>query len=163
MAFFPPEVSETDGGHGRITTRSISRYTIENPEYYEFPHLCQVLRIRRDVEKIRKGRVVKKDSETVFVVTSLAPQRADALELLHIVRWHWLIENQNHWVRDVVFGEDQCRVRTKNSPENLAILRTLALNLIRMTGRSDITRFTREGRANPATIIRMVTSRYHYG
>jgi predicted transposase YbfD/YdcC len=52
-------------------------------------------------------------------------------ELLRIVRSHWSIENKMHWVLDVVFDEDASRSRKDNAPENLAILRRLALNIVR--------------------------------
>src|SRR5205823_3939512 len=51
--------------------------------------------------------------------------------LLHITRSHWAIENQLHWVLDVHFAEDRNRARKDNAPENLAILRRLALNILR--------------------------------
>lgn len=51
--------------------------------------------------------------------------------LLHITRSHWGIENQLHWVLDVNFAEDASRARKENAPENLAILRRLALNILR--------------------------------
>ena len=54
-----------------------------------------------------------------------------AKRLLATVRSHWGIENRLHWVLDVVFDEDANRSRKDNAPENLAILRQLALNLIR--------------------------------
>lgn len=47
------------------------------------------------------------------------------------VRAHWGIENQLHWVLDVAFHEDDCRIRKQNAPENLALIRHLALNLLR--------------------------------
>ena len=52
-------------------------------------------------------------------------------KLLHIVRTHWTIENQLHWVLDVVFDEDGARNRKDNGPQNIALLRKLALNLLR--------------------------------
>ena len=55
------------------------------------------------------------------------PVTADAL--LATVRSHWCIENQLHWVMDVVFDEDRSRARTDNAPLNLAVLRRIALNL----------------------------------
>jgi len=51
-------------------------------------------------------------------------------ELLRIVRSHWGIENKMHWVLDVVLDEDASRSRKDNAPENLAILRKLALNIL---------------------------------
>ena len=54
-----------------------------------------------------------------------------AKRLLQIVRSHWGIENRLHWVLDVVFDEDGGRTRKGNGPENLAILRRFAVNLIR--------------------------------
>jgi predicted transposase YbfD/YdcC len=54
-----------------------------------------------------------------------------AKRLLQIVRSHWGIENRLHWVLDVVFDEDGNRTRKDHGPENLAILRTFAINIIR--------------------------------
>lgn len=51
--------------------------------------------------------------------------------VLEITRAHWSIENRLHWVLDVVFDEDRARNRKDNGPENLAILRKLALNILR--------------------------------
>lgn len=48
-----------------------------------------------------------------------------------MVRGHWGIENQLHWSLDVVFGEDQARMRIGNAAENFSILRRIALNLFR--------------------------------
>ncbi|MGF1488698.1 MAG: ISAs1 family transposase, partial [Prochloraceae cyanobacterium] len=47
------------------------------------------------------------------------------------IRKHWCVENQLHWVLDVSFNEDDCRIRKDNSPENLAIIRHIALNLLK--------------------------------
>ena len=51
--------------------------------------------------------------------------------LLAITRSHWGIENQLHWVLDMVFDEDRARNRKDHGPENIAVLRKLALNLLR--------------------------------
>ncbi|SDY20471.1 Transposase DDE domain-containing protein [Allochromatium warmingii] len=50
------------------------------------------------------------------------------------VRQHWSIENQQHWILDVQFGEDACRTRRDHSPQNLALLRRMALNLLQHNG-----------------------------
>jgi predicted transposase YbfD/YdcC len=54
-----------------------------------------------------------------------------AKRILEVTRSHWSIENQLHWILDVIFDEDGCRARKDNAPENLAILRGLALNIAR--------------------------------
>jgi predicted transposase YbfD/YdcC len=56
---------------------------------------------------------------------------ADINRFAKAVRGHWSIENQLHWVLDVVFGEDQSRARTEQAAENLAAMRRLAVNLLR--------------------------------
>ena len=50
------------------------------------------------------------------------------------MRGHWRIENQQHWVLDIQFGEDACRTRKDHSAENLALLRGMALNVSRHNG-----------------------------
>jgi predicted transposase YbfD/YdcC len=62
-----------------------------------------------------------------FLLSTYMP----AKRLLQAVRSHWGIENRMHWLLDVVFHEDASRVRKDHGPENLAVLRRLALNLIR--------------------------------
>ena len=52
-------------------------------------------------------------------------------KLLRVTRSHWSIENQLHWVLDVHFSEDRNRARKDHAPENLALLRKLALNILR--------------------------------
>lgn len=60
-----------------------------------------------------------------FYLTSLA---SDARKLGQVIRLHWGVENGLHWTLDVTFNEDACRVRTEHAPQNLALLRRIALN-----------------------------------
>src|SRR3954471_22712950 len=64
-------------------------------------------------------------------------------------RGHWSIQNGLHWVRDVVFAEDSSQVRTAHGPINLAALRTLAINALRLTGHTNIAAGLRQHARTP--------------
>ena len=64
-----------------------------------------------------------------FYISSLP---ADAARLNRAVRLHWRVENSLHWCMDVAFGDDQMRARTGHAAHNLAVIRHIALNLIRL-------------------------------
>jgi predicted transposase YbfD/YdcC len=78
-----------------------------------------------------RRRLRGKSAEKPAVRYYLLSKYISAKRLLATVRSHWGIENRLHWVLDVVFDEDANRSRKDNAPENLAILRRLALNIIR--------------------------------
>lgn len=99
--------------------------------YIDFPHVEQVFCLKRDVEKLPSG---KKSTETVYGVTSLSFEKADPSRLLEIIRGQWSIENRLHWVRDVTFDEDRCRIRTGYGAQNMACIRNLAISILRMAG-----------------------------
>lgn len=69
----------------------------------------------------------KTTREVQFYLSSLP---CNAVEIGRAIRVHWGIETQLHWVLDVTFGEDAARIRTKNSPENFALLRRMAQSLL---------------------------------
>ena len=79
---------------------------------------------------VKRERRLKGESshETAFFIASLA---APARRLLDCTRCHWSIENCLHWVLDVAFHEDASRVRKDYAPQNLALMRHLALNLLK--------------------------------
>lgn len=72
--------------------------------------------------------------ERALIITSEPAEQASPAQVLACVRGHWSIENRSHWVRDVTFDEDRSRVRTKQGPRMMAILRNLAIGLIRLLG-----------------------------
>ena len=113
-------------GHGRIETRKIA-VSREVVPYLAWPGLAQVARIERRREIARKA-----STEIVYLITSLPPETASPQRLLRLARDHWGIENRLHYVRDVAFAEDRCRVRAGARP--LASLRNLAITLIRRAG-----------------------------
>ena len=102
-------------------------------EYLDWPGLGQVCCVERT--RRHKGR---ETVERAYAITSLPPERAAAARLLGIWRGHWGIENRLHWVRDVVFGEDQSQVRTGSAPQLLAALRNLVTGMLRLNGVKNI-------------------------
>ena len=84
-----------------------------------FPHVAQLARLDR-IRQLSPGR---QEVETVWLVTSLSLQQADAARLLELARQYWSIENGTHYRLDVSGGEDGCRVRHSVASTNLGILR----------------------------------------
>lgn len=96
-------------------------------------------------------------TESVFYITSLPPAEATPARLLRLIREHWRIENELHYVRDVSAGEDACRVRTANAPEVLAGLRNAALTVLRASGEANIAAAFRHLAAVPRKAVELVT------
>jgi predicted transposase YbfD/YdcC len=122
----------------------IARRTIEAvlaPAWIGFEGAAQVAQLRRTVT--RRG---KKTVEVVYLITS--DQGASPEALAAWVRGHWHIENKLHWVRNVTYGEDNSLVRTGNAPCVMAILRNLAISLLRLDGHANIAAANRHAR-NP--------------
>ena len=91
---------------------------------YGFPGLAAVGRIEAE----RTGSDGKVTASTRYVVLS---KRLHPRTMLEVVRAHWSVENNLHWTLDVVFNEDDARSRKDYAPENLAVIRSLALNILR--------------------------------
>ena len=123
-----------DLGHGRIEVRRLTASSAL-VDYLDWPGLQQVFEIERTVTRKRTGQTRR---ETVYGITSLPPQRADANRLLSLVRQHWAIENRSHWVRDVTYDEDRSQVRCGSIPQIMAALRNLAIGLMRIAGEPNI-------------------------
>ena len=70
----------------------------------------------------------KTEHESRFYLTSLV---MIAALLGPVVRSHWAIGNSLHWVMDMIFRDDECRVRTDNAPANFAVVKHMACNLLR--------------------------------
>ena len=89
-------------------------------------------------------------------ITSVGPDRAGAQQLLALSRGHWGIENRLHWVRDVTWGEDNCRIRKGHGPENFATLRNASLTLLRHSGSNAIARTLRDFATRPANMLKIL-------
>ena len=114
-----------DGDHGRIETRTYT--AIHEVAWLQERHNWPGLRGVVMVESTREiGDKIER--ETRFYITSLV-WLAHALG--PVIRGHWAVENSLHWVMDMIFRDDECRVRTENAPANFTTLKHMAHNLIR--------------------------------
>lgn len=89
------------------------------PEQMGFPHVVQLARLDR-IRELKSGR---QEVETVWIITSLSPEKADAARLLELARQYWSIESGTHHRLDVSSGEDRCRVRHPVAATVLGVLR----------------------------------------
>jgi len=157
-----------DKGHGRSETRS--HLVMDAPEEIKalYPHVEQVAKVHR-VRTVRYWHgdgstwklTTKTSRETVYLVTSLTSREAAPEHIASYIRSHWCIENQIHWVRDATLGEDDCKVRARNRPRNLATLRNLTAGLCRQLGLSRIAAAIREAEYDKtllAAITRLIPS-----
>lgn len=115
---FPPQLLTVERGHGRIEWPGLAVQEV-TPGQMGFPHVAQVGRIDR-IRELKSGR---QEVETVWIITSLTPQQADARRLLELARQYWSIENGTHYPLDVSAGKDRCRVRHPVAATTLGILR----------------------------------------
>lgn len=125
----PHEHCETLGkGHGRIERREC--WTIADEAGLGYLRNRQRWAGLQAVAQVTAYREVGDEitSETRYYITSMS---GDAHLVLDAVRAHWRIENELHWTLDVAFREDESRVRKDHAPQNLAILRQIALNLLK--------------------------------
>jgi len=129
-----------------------SRGTVGRP----WPGVRQLARVERQRELWRGATCVKVTREVSYAVTSLPPEQADATALLAALRGHWRIENQAHWVRDVVWDEDRCQVRCGAAPQVLAASRNLAASLLRRAGYGNLAAALRTLAARPADAVQLV-------
>lgn len=120
--------SSFDKSHGRAERRQC--WTIATPDVLQhlrganrWPKLACVVRVRRHY---KDGDQPK--TEDRFFLSSLP---GDARHLLQVVRSHWHVENKLHWVLDLTFREDLSRVRKQHGAQNFAILRHVAINLLK--------------------------------
>lgn len=114
-----------DGDHGRIETRACTVSTDIGwlQQAHQWPGLAAIGKVIRTRES-----AAKVTTETAYYLLS-APLSAE--RFAHAARSHWAVENTLHWCLDVIMNEDNARNRLDNGPYNLAILRHMALNLIR--------------------------------
>jgi len=119
----------TDADHGRIEIRRhwiVGDIAWLRERHPAWPDLTSIGMI--EAEREEPGKPASRHIR--FYITSIAP---DADEFAHAARQHWGIENGLHWVLDVVYREDECRIRRRNGPANFATIRHMTLNLLQRT------------------------------
>jgi predicted transposase YbfD/YdcC len=120
----------TDGDHGRIEVR---RHVVSHdvawlstdrrfPGEPRFPGLAAIALVEAEVERGGKTTLARR----YYLSSALL----DARTFARAVRAHWGVENRLHWVMDVVFHDDLARLRTGHGPENMAIVKHMAMNLV---------------------------------
>src|SRR4029450_4429138 len=121
----------TDGDHGRIEIRrhvgSHDRAWLSTDRRFpgepRFPGLPAIAMVEAEVERGGKTTLARR----YYLSSALL----DALSFARAVRGHWGVENRLHWVMDVVFHDDLARLRTGHGPENMAVVKHMAMNLVR--------------------------------
>lgn len=148
---------ELDKGHGRIETRRCwatdDLRCIERREAWAgLKSLVRVESLRENSGKTTTGKITR---EIRYYISSLPP---NAKQLLSAVRSHWAIENSLHWVLDVTLREDECRIRIKNAPENMATLRRCTTNILQKvkTKNDSIKRMRKRAGWDDATLSRFL-------
>jgi predicted transposase YbfD/YdcC len=120
-----------DGDHGRIETRRVT--VVHDVAWLQERHDWPGLKGLVIVESLREIGA-QEERETRYYLTSSA---CYAQRLAPLVRGHWAIENSLHWVMDMAFRDDECRIRTDHAPENFVALKHMAMNLARRAAGRD--------------------------
>lgn len=145
-------ISVPNQGHGRFERRTLAVCGVQAGEL-DWPFARQVFKLHRRFVQRRTGRVME---ETVFGITSLTAEQADARRLLAINRGYWGIENGLHYRRDVTLKEDRTRVKIGQAPRVMAILNNLVLGLIARNGDRFVPEARRRFSAHPESALRLI-------
>jgi predicted transposase YbfD/YdcC len=129
----PIQVYRTvEKGHGRLEERVI-RVSSELAGYSSWPYLSQVFEYTRTwtTKGVSKQQVR-------YGITSLPAEVSDAARLAALKRGHWQVENALHYVKDVTLGEDANQMHLGNGADVFAMVRNIAISLLRRDGHRDI-------------------------
>ena len=131
----PDQTREVDGGHGRVEVRQCwatgdVEWLDDRDKWPSLSSLAMVEARRSEStwDEEAEQWTWKETTERRYYISSLSPS---AERIGKAVRSHWGIENQVHWVLDVSFQEDSSRIRKGNAPENVGLLRRIAMNALR--------------------------------
>lgn len=125
----------SESGHQRQTQRTVEVFDCLAGIAKDWLGLRRFVRVQR--QGTRQG---KPYTQWSYYITSLA---TTARQFAEGIRGHWGIENRLHWVKDVVFGEDDCPLKLAHAPQNWGLIRTWVVNLFRLRGETSITQAQR--------------------
>lgn len=125
---FPLEMKEyvtNDSGHGRVETRFYS--VLDNVNLLSTANQWHGIKSIGSVTSVREqsGKVTE---DTRYFISSMS---ADVQKFANAVRSHWSIENGLHWVMDIIFRDDECRIRKKHGPANFVTLKHITHNMLK--------------------------------
>lgn len=121
-------IKTVNKGHGRIEIREC--WSTSDLEYLHNLRGYAKWRNLHSIAMVVSTRIIN-GKETKQVRLYISSLKSNAKLILHAARRHWSIENELHWVLDVALNEDHSRVRKDHAPANLAVLRHIALNLLK--------------------------------
>jgi len=127
-----------DADHGRIETRRTT--VIHDVDWLQERHRWPGLKAVVMVESERETSS-RTETETRYYITSLTDP---AEKLAAVIRQHWAIENSLHWVMDMAFRDDECRISTGHAPANFTTVKHVAHNLMRRAPAKDSMRLKRK-------------------
>lgn len=126
---------QSEQGHQRQTQRIVEVFDCLAGIAQDWLGLRRFIRVQR--QGTRHG---KPYTQCSYYITSLA---TTAHQFAAGIQGHWGIENRLHWIKDVVFQEDDCPLKLAHAPQNWGLIRTWAVNLFRLHGESSITQAQR--------------------
>jgi predicted transposase YbfD/YdcC len=120
-----------DNRHGRLILRGVSVFNVKHSFHKKWQHIKSYIRVERYGERDGKDY-----NHVAYYISSLSET---AQVFAERIRKHWNIENQLHWVKDVIFKEDTLSIQDLQAVSNWSILQTIGLNLFRSLGFLSIT------------------------
>ena len=123
------------------------------PQSSNFPQARQAILAKRTVTNKKTGQEVTGGR---YFISSISPGEASPRQMARLVRGHWTVENNIHWLRDAVGREDTCRLRNPNAACALALLRTALLAPVRAAGHQSLTQFQETCAKNQQNALQII-------
>lgn len=123
----------------------------------EWTELKSIVRVKRTIKFTggkNKNNIYK---ETAYFISSL-PSTTKAKIFNQGIRSHWSIENSLHYIKDKTFHEDASHIRTKNAPENISLIRNIAINIFRENNYQNIAQAIRLISNDITKMFKMITA-----